>query len=433
MLAAHNELCVDYEPQSRANWILACCIPFLVITFMFVVGRVYCRLVYRKLFGWDDATFLIAVVSQISGSALLFIMTGLGFGRHLWDVTVPNMKTISLVRSLPRFAKFLLKFELTVLFQLFYVSVILYIFIQTCSKAALAITFLRVFPNKWVRIGSIAVIVTLAGKGIIFLFVVIFQCTPIAAAWDRSIPNAKCVDVKSLVYLAAATALCVDLAILVLPVHSVVSMNMSRSKKFVTLVMLSVGSLACIISAVRIAFIRDLENGPRPSDNTWNDVDTYVWSAMENSLALICACLPALKPVVTMLVPKVFGSLNKSSENSEPPEQPNIPSVKSKRRKPLGIETIPLSTKASSGTFTTIIDTDSQGDEENAPGGWRMDSYPRTLTGVPSYQSHGDVTRSSSVNGILNGNGRWSPTDHVNADDGDIMTTIGEKKHEQAF
>lgn len=71
----------------------------------------------------------------------------------------------------------------------------------------------------------------------------------------------------------------------------------SRSQKAALTLIFGLGSFVVVVSSVRIAFI--LEVGP---DFTWDYTNPIIWSDVETSIAVVCACLPAWRPVAQLAV-----------------------------------------------------------------------------------------------------------------------------------
>lgn len=61
----------------------------------------------------------------------------------------------------------------------------------------------------------------------------------------------------------------------------------------------------CIVSILRITAF----NKSDPKDPTYTSIDTAMWSSIEQSVGIICACLPALRP----LFRRLYGSSTHSS------------------------------------------------------------------------------------------------------------------------
>ncbi|KAF5013292.1 hypothetical protein FDECE_687, partial [Fusarium decemcellulare] len=229
--------------------------------------------------------FLAAVIGlQIEGK---YNGTKLGFGRHLWNVPVTNLAAI---------------------LQMFYSIQILYILVQVSAKASLLAFYSRVFTDRKFRIAVWVAYVFLFGHGIIFLGLVIFHCIPVHAIWDRSV-DGKCIDLTAIAYAGGVLSIIEDIAIFILPIPELMKLQLQGKKKTALLFMFSIGSFACVTSIVRLKYLGSFSD---PVDPTWHNVYVVIWSTIELSCALICASLPALRPLVQM-VPGVLSTVKGSS------------------------------------------------------------------------------------------------------------------------
>ncbi|RFU25092.1 hypothetical protein B7463_g11247, partial [Scytalidium lignicola] len=140
----------------------------------------------------------------------------------------------------------------------------------------------------------------------------LLKCTPVKAVWDRSIEG-KCISLEAFGYAAAAASILEDLVILVLPVSELKNLNLGTKKKIALMFMFSIGSFACVTSIIRLKYVGKIA---RSLDSTWDNVDPVLWSIIEVHTALICACLPSLKSLLTKYFPVLFKStLASSSKN----------------------------------------------------------------------------------------------------------------------
>lgn len=62
---------------------------------------------------------------------------------------------------------------------------------------------------------------------------------------------------------------------------------------------------ACIASVVRMVYIVQLYRG---SDPSWDTFDVSIWSGVELAVAIITASLPAIRPLLTTLFPRLLPS-----------------------------------------------------------------------------------------------------------------------------
>lgn len=86
-------------------------------------------------------------------------------------------------------------------------------------------------------VGAFVAGLTVSGAG-----VSIGQCVPIAFAWDPTIPGGSCVNYGLLVLIAGVLNVVTDLVILVLPIPSVLRLQISKQKKYLIIFTFAMGS-----------------------------------------------------------------------------------------------------------------------------------------------------------------------------------------------
>jgi len=70
----------------------------------------------------------------------------------------------------------------------------------------------------------------------------VFICRPIAFNWDKTIPDGKCGDNIAAFLSQTAINIAIDIAIFILPLPSLWSLQMPFAKKFGIWIMFSVGA-----------------------------------------------------------------------------------------------------------------------------------------------------------------------------------------------
>lgn len=149
--------------------------------------------------------------------------------------------------------------------QIFYVMQMFYIFILfvkaptnlptltrvspsilTCSisaKASICCFCARVFTNnrrvRFVTMGFMTILLT---HGLMFLFLVAFQCLPVQSIWDRSMEG-RCLDLNALGYAGASVNILEDVLLFVMPVPELMKLQLSTKKRLALVFMFSVASL----------------------------------------------------------------------------------------------------------------------------------------------------------------------------------------------
>jgi hypothetical protein len=68
----------------------------------------------------------------------------------------------------------------------------------------------------------------------------------------------------------------------------------------------------CIVSIIRAT---TLLKGMQVKDSTYNGVTTYMWTAIESNVGIICACLPVLRPILQQLIPWFLERTGRTSKN----------------------------------------------------------------------------------------------------------------------
>ncbi|RSL98397.1 hypothetical protein CEP52_010355 [Fusarium oligoseptatum] len=146
---------------------------------------------------------------------------------------------------------------------------------------------------------------------IAFELVSIFQCTPIEGAWkawDKEFP-AKCNNINMQGWMAAIFNIVLDVGTLCLPLWELYKLSLSRKKKIQIMLMFSVGFFVTIVSIVRL---QSLASYATTSNVTQDYVEIGYWSTIEVPVGILCACMPAIRSLFSLVFPKVFGTTARS-------------------------------------------------------------------------------------------------------------------------
>ncbi|KAK0732395.1 hypothetical protein B0T21DRAFT_393906 [Apiosordaria backusii] len=253
--------------ENRAYQIEAPCIVFFVLTPLFVGIRFWARI---KLRGWS------------------------GLGWDDWTIVVS---------------------------ALFYVAQAFYKLTINLTKASILLLYLRIFPKQWFRTACFVLL------AIILLYMVgttvssIWQCNPIPRAWDKSIPG-TCINITANWYANAAFSITTDLVILGLPMHSIYTSHLPASQKLALMGVFALGLFTTITSILRMTTLNLSSTSP---DITF-DIDSSIWTMIEQNLAIICACLPVCRLPLSYILPSYF------STSTSPSSSSSIPAIKMKPR-----------------------------------------------------------------------------------------------------
>ena len=189
------------------------------------------------------------------------------------------------------------------------------------TKSSILVFYLSLAKNRrpfQLAIWTTQVVVNVAGLA--FTLILLFQCNPISSIFINPIPaDTSCIDLTSLYLSSSPVNIITDVAILFLPMPVLGSLRLPKKQKIAVFVTMSFGVFVVAVDIVRVsylenAFIARIQaiGGRTASASTtgvFNDNDfalVALWSAVEVEVGIICACVPALKPLVAKFIPSLI-------------------------------------------------------------------------------------------------------------------------------
>ncbi|KAJ6180916.1 hypothetical protein N7519_011377, partial [Penicillium mononematosum] len=266
--------------SSRALEIQVPCIVFLVTTPAFVAIRLWSRVKSKSGLGWDDWTILASSVFAVIVMALMLGSCAYGFGQHIANLTATN-KLMTL--------------------KLFFVSQAFYKLTMNMTKMSILLLYLRIFIQRWFRITCYALLVIITFYMVAAFFASIFQCTPVARAWNKSIPG-SCINITTNWYANAGFSIATDIVILTLPMYPLYKSKIVLKRKIALMGVFALGAFVAVTSILRM---RTLDFSSTSPDTTY-DIASSVWTMMEENVAITCACLPMMWMPLARLFPSFF-------------------------------------------------------------------------------------------------------------------------------
>ncbi|KAJ5407789.1 integral membrane protein, partial [Penicillium cosmopolitanum] len=196
--------------------------------------------------------------------------------------------------------------------QLDFVSELAYVVAICAIKASFCLFYLKIFPGKLFRILCCCVLAVIVGESIAGFFIVIFQCWPVARAWDAAgAQEGHCLDLLTFYYVSFAVRLVTDVALITLPVPKLLRLKTSIGKKAGLMVMFGLGGLVTVASIIRGTYLSNFS-----TDHTWSLVQTLNWSSAELGVGVFISCVPSFKALVTFQFPNLRSLLGLSSNQS---------------------------------------------------------------------------------------------------------------------
>ena len=278
-----------------------------------VVGPVLCalatlaviiRVIARRpiktdLFGWDDCAIIFAVFFADALGISHWYLGSHGLGRDIWTVSFK---------------------DITAMLRLFYLGEIFYLISAAVTKIAILIFYLRVFTSQRFKQVTRVLIVLNALALIAWFFPVVFQCKPVRYAWTRwdGESGGSCIDLNAGTWTHATFNIVMDVVVLILPLPELAKLLTTYTIwwKVRVMVMFSFGLIVTIVSILRLRTLIVFANTHNP---TWDYLGAAIWSVVEISVAIICACLPMTKLFFTRMLPQWLGFSVKASNYGHTP------------------------------------------------------------------------------------------------------------------
>ena len=164
--------------------------------------------------------------------------------------------------------------------------------------------------------------------GIALTLLNIFQCHPVGAAFDSIVPPGQhCTDIITIYLSSAPVNIVTDLALFFLPMPILTAMRLPRNEKLILIVTFSFGAFVAVVDVVRIAYLESAtltrlqDNTGKSQQNEEEDFSwiaslSFMWSAIEVHVGIICACVPGVKPLVAKVFPKLLGRIKQVKDLS---------------------------------------------------------------------------------------------------------------------
>lgn len=184
------------------------------------------------------------------------------------------------------------------------------LFYLTLSKT------LKVF--RWATIATL-VVVNVGGLALTLLNA--FQCTPVTAAFKTPVPaSASCTNIVTIYLSSAPLNIITDLAIFFLPIPILTGIRLPTKQKVILVITFGFGVFVTVVDVVRIYYLQDAQrdrlralqmhqsddgtDSRNMGDFPWYASLSFMWSAVEINVGIMCACVPALKPLVSRFLPQ---------------------------------------------------------------------------------------------------------------------------------
>ncbi|CAJ2509530.1 Uu.00g145560.m01.CDS01 [Anthostomella pinea] len=274
--------------------VIACVVVFAVLCTVFLALRFMSHRIGRRPISLSDWLMIPCWFLIIGLCASVVCSVGLGgVGRHAAYVAqfMPNGMT--------RWAETLLATE------------VIYGVVIPLEKTSILLLYLRLFHiHRWFRVTTYVLIAYIWMWASSEILVAIFQCSPVALQWDKSLKGV-CIDQLQYYRWISVPNVIHDLVMLAVPMPVVWKLQVSIRQKVALIFVFLVGSIGCVASFIRLSIFFKTDAF---SDPTWASIQLMSWTLAEPGVIFICACMPSLWPMLPEI--PCLGSVFNRSGNS---------------------------------------------------------------------------------------------------------------------
>jgi fucose permease len=189
------------------------------------------------------------------------------------------------------------------------------------TKTSILLFYLTLSKTQKVfRGATIATLVVVNVGGLALTILNILQCRPVGAAWASPVPaTAHCTNIVTIYLSSAPLNIITDLAILFLPMPILTGMRLPKKQKIILVITFGFGIFVAVVDVIRIAYLQQAQRNTleaaqqqttesgneqrNTGDFAWFSSLSFMWSAVEINIGIMCGCVPALKPLVRRFLP----------------------------------------------------------------------------------------------------------------------------------
>ncbi|KAK3689902.1 hypothetical protein B0T22DRAFT_514670 [Podospora appendiculata] len=268
---------------SQATNIVILMIVFSVLPIIAVVLRFYARRLQPTKLAWDDWLIIPGLMFTVGLNVTVII--------GVFIANLGGHKTAATTRE-----TIIASNQISWAIELLNVPAIILV------KSSIVMFYYRIFHAQgrvflvivWVLLGLIALRIS-------FFFAGIFKCVPIQNIWLVNTPGHNGCNEYILDYQVSAISNAVtDFLILIVPIPFVWQMRLPLRKRIGVIGIFLLGGFTLVAAILRVYFFQSVGNKINQglTDTTYYQAPVFYWTAIENSIAVICACLPLMRTIV---------------------------------------------------------------------------------------------------------------------------------------
>ncbi|KAH6846975.1 hypothetical protein B0I37DRAFT_134899 [Chaetomium sp. MPI-CAGE-AT-0009] len=266
--------------ESRADEIGTAIILSPVIAAITVALRIYTRRVLVRVRFFEDYCIICAMLCSITMSGFMGTSVINGFGRHIETVSDEELIEQGKVAI---------------------GGIIFYILTHMALKLSILLQYVRISVMAFERTICYVIIGILITQSLTLAGIHLGLCRPFYALWTPNVEGAVCLNRATVYYAQLGITIGMDFLVLIAPLFILRHLSLPWTQKFMILIVLSFGGMACIISVLRLLTV---VKSTQSKDSTYDKVGSALYGVIEPNLGIFCASIVTLKPLFNHIAPR---------------------------------------------------------------------------------------------------------------------------------
>ncbi|PMD30640.1 hypothetical protein L207DRAFT_391412, partial [Hyaloscypha variabilis F] len=263
----------NHGPQAAT----AACL-FLVLSWLFVSLRCYCKIAVLHSFGPDDFLCIVTQVLFTFYGAFVLVGVHYGAGKHDVDIIPPTNIPICL--------------------KWWWFGEQFYCLTSSTLKFSIGLFLLRIAVHKTQKVIVWIVMIVSSLMGIYSFCLLLFQCRPITYFWGQySGIKGSCINpmiISRTAYAFSAVSCWSDWTFCILPGFIIWNLEMNPRTKVSVLLLFALGTVASTITIVRFPYLSALNN---KANFLYATTNVGVLSTIEIGIGITTVAAVTIRPL----------------------------------------------------------------------------------------------------------------------------------------
>ncbi|KAK2015247.1 integral membrane protein [Colletotrichum eremochloae] len=293
-MAGDGVVIFPLERQAQVS-VVAVSIAFIIIPTMMVALRLIARRIANRVMDGSDWCIIAACVFSNALQAVSIVsVVQCGVGLSNADV-VPKYGFGPIIKFL----------------KVLVVQQILWAVSLSLCKIAILLLYSKIFATRAMVMAARIMAGFTAVWTVITVLIAFFICRPLSDNWLLDLKNRNCGNQPAADGTMGVLNMITDIAVLVMPISHLWKLRLETYKKVALIVTFSLGVFTCIVSALRLYYLANLEY----YDVILNIPNALIFSALEPGVGITLACIPFLRPLLGRSKYSPKGTANYYSSN----------------------------------------------------------------------------------------------------------------------